>query len=62
MCGSVVLLGVMSYLGEMNGFRVPRLLVCTVSDSEAVIHLAHVQHLWQSKTFCYLPSLSQVED
>ena len=28
MCGSVVRLGVMSYLGEMNGFRVPRLLVC----------------------------------
>ena len=23
----------------------------TVSDSEAVIHLAHVQHLWQSKLF-----------
>ena len=28
MCGSVVRLGVMSYLGEMNGFRVPRPLVC----------------------------------
>ena len=28
MCGSVVRLGVMSYLGEMNGFCVPRLLVC----------------------------------
>ena len=29
------------------------LSVChaTVSDSEAVIHLAHVQHLWQSKLF-----------
>ena len=26
-------------------------LVVTVSDSEAVIHLAHVQHLWQSKLF-----------
>ena len=24
MCGSVVRLGVLSYLGEMNGFRVPR--------------------------------------
>ena len=28
MCGSVVRHGVMSYLGEMNGFRVPRPLVC----------------------------------
>ena len=28
MCGPVVRLGVMSYLGEMNGFRVPRPLVC----------------------------------
>ncbi len=28
MCGSVARLGVMSYLGEMNGFRVPRPLVC----------------------------------
>ena len=26
-------------------------LHATVSDSEAVIHLAHVQHLWQSKLF-----------
>ena len=29
----------------------PYLGTSTVSDSEAVIHLAHVQHLWQSKLF-----------
>ena len=30
---------------------VPHLRTSTVSDSEASIHLAHVQHLWQSKLF-----------
>ena len=33
------------------GKPVPHLGTSTVSDSEAVIHLAHVQHLWQSKLF-----------
>ena len=30
---------------------VPHLRTSTVSDSEASIHLAHVQHLWQSELF-----------
>ena len=33
------------------GKPVPHLRTSPVSDSEAVIHLAHVQHLWQSKLF-----------
>ena len=34
----------------------------TVSDSEALIHLAYVQHMWQSKFCCYFGRLDQVED
>ena len=34
----------------------------TVSDSEAVVHLAHVQDLWQSKTLCKLRRVGQVVD
>ena len=34
----------------------------TVSDSEALIHLAYVQHMWQSKICCYFGRLDQVED
>ena len=30
--------------------------------SEAPIHLAYVQHLWQSKTCCCFGRLDQVED
>ena len=46
-----------SFQGPQNGGHfscgkpVPHLRTSPVSDSEAVIHLAHVQHLWQSKLF-----------
>ena len=46
-----------SFHGPQNGGHfscgkpVPHLRTSPVSDSEAVIHLAHVQHLWQSKLF-----------
>ena len=43
------------------GKLVPHLRTSTVSDSEALAHLAHVQHLWQSK-LSVLQRLGQVED
>ena len=33
----------------------------TVSDSEALIHLAYVQHMWQSKFVVILEGFDQVE-
>ena len=40
----------------------PHVGTSTVLGSEAPIHLAHVQHLWQSKLFVFLEGLAKVED
>ena len=55
MCGSVVRLGVMSYLGEMNGFRVPRPLVCNTLGEMNGLGL-HVTSVGRDPLVCEGPS------